>query len=120
MATWRQKSSFFDFVDASRLSPINPKSSPVRRLAAKTAWINRKMRLNEWFTPTLSCLTFFIFGGPAWSQSDDDLSFQRDIRPILSDKCFACHGPDTKEDKLVRLDLENLAKIVFCKKLKTE
>ena len=30
--------------------------------------------------------------------------------PILSNKCYACHGPDTKEEKLVRLDLENLAK----------
>lgn len=45
------------------------------------------------------------------SRADDKINFDRDIRPILSDKCYFCHGPDAKERKAdLRLDDEDSAK----------
>jgi hypothetical protein len=38
------------------------------------------------------------------------VDFNRDVRPLLSDKCFACHGPDAKQVKGdLRLDLRESA-----------
>ena len=39
------------------------------------------------------------------------IEFNRDVRPILSDKCFLCHGPDAKAKNIpLRLDQEAAAK----------
>jgi len=51
-------------------------------------------------------------GGAAWagdtaSARSQKTVFNRDIRPILADKCFKCHGPDASQRK-GKLRLDNL------------
>ena len=45
---------------------------------------------------------------PVWG--GDAIDFNRDVRPVLSDKCYSCHGPDAKSLKGdLRLDLRDQA-----------
>ena len=55
----------------------------------------------------------FTLAGYAQARAPDDpptVDYQRDIRPILSDRCYTCHGPDaaTREVDL-RFDLRRSA-----------
>src|SRR5262245_1183541 len=49
--------------------------------------------------------------GLAESPPAAPVAFNRDIRPILSDHCYPCHGPDASRRKAgLQLDLESSAK----------
>ncbi|MCS1408183.1 MAG: hypothetical protein M2R45_01353 [Verrucomicrobia subdivision 3 bacterium] len=57
----------------------------------------------------VAALIGMSLGGRSLAASAID--FNREIRPLLSDRCFFCHGPDAEDRKAdLRLDLESSAK----------
>ena len=57
-------------------------------------------------------VVLLIFATPTLG-ADRIIKFNRDVRPILSDKCFGCHGPDSVAKKIpLRLDSEVAASSV--------
>jgi hypothetical protein len=76
----------------------------------------RKPRLGNHRIPGVALLALFVFAGAASSFAaqasalKSGLHYNHDIRPILSDNCFACHGPDKNKRKAkLRLDVREVA-----------
>ena len=67
----------------------------------------------------IAVVIFYFYSSPAELPPDvkqaynalpKKLDYNIDVKPILSDKCFACHGPDKAKQKAgLRLDIEKSA-----------
>ena len=61
--------------------------------------------------PKWAAVTAFVGVGILATPGDGGVDFDREIQPLLSDHCFACHGPDGAVRKAgLRFDLEESAK----------
>ena len=62
--------------------------------------------------PGLLCLAFVLLFPilSSHAASKPTVDYNRDIRPLLSENCYTCHGPDSEKRKAgLRLDLRDAA-----------
>jgi hypothetical protein len=82
----------------ARMFPMNCLELRCSRLALAAAWV------------ASVCSQPVIAAEPESRPAAATVEFNRDIRPILSDKCFVCHGPDSAKRKAeLRLDQRDAA-----------
>lgn len=75
---------------------------------------NRRLRLVN--LPISSVLDWVLISAPIFLgmasvgvHAAEPIDFNRQVRPILADKCFACHGPDEKHREAeLRLDVATM------------
>ena len=94
-------SSFNEFVVAKAIHPSTGRRKWVRTSATAVVGL------------TLAACPVPAFAGLAAAESSASAAkpgYNRDIRPVLSENCFACHGPDKNQRKgKLRLDVREAA-----------
>src|SRR5438552_2233038 len=89
-------------------NPIN--ESSIAETPSASAW---RQQVFQAFVK--AALSFWLWAGAASvlagsSAARTRLEYNRDVWPILSDYCFACHGPDKNQRKgKLRLDVREAA-----------
>src|SRR6476660_2254438 len=59
-------------------------------------------------------LIVFLLGTVPIGAAEPPIDFARDVAPILSDKCYFCHGPDEKARKAkLRLDMTDGPQVAY-------
>ncbi len=67
-------------------------------------------RVAPWRKTTLWCLAVCGAVCATVRVGAEEISFNRDVRPILASRCFSCHGPDEESREAeLRLDLREIA-----------
>lgn len=65
-----------------------------------------KAQTQKRLRPTVLAFALACYHGLAALEAADAVSFNRQVRPLLSDRCFHCHGPDEASRKgKLRLDV---------------
>src|SRR2546421_11808311 len=70
---------------------------------------SRSFILRPWFL-LVAALMLSMGGASRAAPASQKIDFNFEVRPILADRCFKCHGPDEKARKAkLRLDLPESA-----------
>ena len=68
-------------------------------LAGLLSWIRAIVGISKVMNRFYLVAASIGFAAQVAEAEDGAIQFNRDVRPILSDKCFKCHGPDAKNQK---------------------